>query len=118
MQYYFRLAFGEEVHGLALISVFSPPDLQLLRESFQTVYKCHYQGEDALLAIDIKQIESVVAMIPYYKVTPDGELQIPGTEYFLMEKIGLDITALESLVGQREADEGDDDGDDDMYADE
>ncbi|KAF9463097.1 hypothetical protein BDZ94DRAFT_637947, partial [Collybia nuda] len=99
------------VHSLAVISVFSPPNHDLLHQSFQTVYACHYQGVDALLVIDIKQIESVVSMIPYFKVTPDGELEIPETEHFLMEKIGLDIT---SLLGKEEDDEGPDK--DNMYA--
>lgn len=106
------MTFGDEVHSLAVVSVFSPPDRDLLHQSFQTVYVCHYQGADALSVIDIKQIESVVSMIPYFKVTPDGELEIPETEHFLMEKIGLDITP---LLGEDEEDEGPDE--DDMYAD-
>ncbi|KAF9462672.1 hypothetical protein BDZ94DRAFT_1194350, partial [Collybia nuda] len=53
-----------KVHSLAVISVFSPPDCDLLPQSFQTVYACHYQGDHALLVIDIEQIESVILIIP------------------------------------------------------
>lgn len=67
-------------------------------------------GDAALLAIDVKQIESVVSMIPYFKITPDGEIEKPNTEYFLMEKLGLGIS---SVVGEEEEDEGLED--DDMY---
>jgi hypothetical protein len=94
-----------------VISVFSPPDRELLEQSFQTVYACHYEGDKALLAIDVKQIESVVSMIPYFKITPDGEIVAPETEHFLMEKLGLDVT---SLLGEDEEDEDPDEGD--VYA--
>jgi hypothetical protein len=48
-------------------------------------------------------------MVPYYKITPDGEIEIPDTEHFLVEKMGLDITSL-----FREQEHGDDDDEQDM----
>jgi hypothetical protein len=108
VRYFFRLKFGELIHTLAVASVFSPPDQELLDLSHQAVYASHYRGDDALIAIDVKCLESVVSMVPYYKITPEGEIEIPDTEHFLVEKMGLDITA---LFGEDE--HGDDDDEQD-----
>ena len=43
--YFFRLKFGEVRYSLALVSIFSPPDIDLLNTSYHTVYSCEYQGE-------------------------------------------------------------------------
>ncbi|KAF5379709.1 hypothetical protein D9615_005670 [Tricholomella constricta] len=111
VQYFFRLAFGSDVHTLAVVSVFSSPDRELLKKSHQTVHMCRYMGADALLAIHVKQIDSVVAMIPYFKVTTSGGIEVPENEYFLMEKLGLEITSLSGGdEGDDEPEEGDTDG--------
>ncbi|KAK7454586.1 hypothetical protein VKT23_011338 [Stygiomarasmius scandens] len=54
--YFFQLHFGKAVYTLAMVSMFSVPDLKLLEDSYGTVYACHYQGEAALLTIDVKKI--------------------------------------------------------------
>jgi hypothetical protein len=94
VQYFFRLRFAEEIHNLAVVSVFSPPDQELLNCSFQTVYACHYRGDNILKAIDVKTIESVVSMIPYFRITTEGAIVVPDTEHFLVEKLSMAITAL------------------------
>lgn len=47
-----------------LISVWSKPDPQLLKQSFQAVYACSYHGQDDLQVIKAKTISTVVAMMP------------------------------------------------------
>jgi hypothetical protein len=103
VRFFFRLRFGaDDIYSLALVSVFSQPDLRLLENSNQTVYSCHYQGDMALRVVDIKTIKSVVSMVPYFKVTQDGEIIEPETEHFLLEKPGLCIA---ELVGEEEDDD-------------
>lgn len=97
VQYYFSLAFGDHTHPICVLSVFSDPDQQLLKDSHHAIYACHYLGEENLLAIDVKQIKTVVAMIPYYKVTAQGEIEIPPTEHFLVEKPHLELTFFRPL---------------------
>lgn len=92
VKYFFHLQFGPAIYNLALLSKFSKPDLDLLEKSSHTVYACRYQGEDALVVLDIKRILSLVAMVPYYKVQDDGTTVDPGDEYFLVEKPYLDLT--------------------------
>ena len=75
-----------------MVSVFSPPDRDLLKKSFHTVYACTYQGEAALQVIKVTNaIESVVAMIPFFQVRSDGEIIEPNEEYFLAEQPSLEV---------------------------
>ncbi|KAF8330274.1 hypothetical protein F5887DRAFT_869282, partial [Amanita rubescens] len=63
--YFFWLQFGEIRHTVAVISVFSSPDTQLLQESHHVVHACHYQGDSKLVVCNVKCIKSLVAMVPY-----------------------------------------------------
>ena len=47
---------------------------------------CRYQGEEALVVIDIKCILSVVAMVPL-----EYSINSLDTHYFVIEKIGSDV---------------------------
>ena len=69
-----------------------------------------YKGDAALRVVDAKSIQSVVSMVPHFKILANGNFETPATRFFLVEKPGLDIA---SLVGE-EVD--DDDDDDDLYA--
>ena len=62
IKYFFCLRFGDVVHSLALVSVFSPPDQELLEESQHAAYICHYEGAAALRVVDVKAITAVVSM--------------------------------------------------------
>ncbi|KAJ7586115.1 hypothetical protein C8J56DRAFT_725906, partial [Mycena floridula] len=66
IQHFFQVRFGEggPLHTLAVTSLFTAPDQAVLNESFDTVYVCHYQGQVKLRVYDIKQITSLVAMVP------------------------------------------------------
>ncbi|KAF8256448.1 hypothetical protein EI94DRAFT_1775290 [Lactarius quietus] len=76
-------------HAYVLISVWSDPDMDMLRDSYNTVYSCAYRGQEDQQVIDVKAITSVVAMIP---MTPhDGDR---STRFFLLDKPGLDIHIL------------------------
>lgn len=47
---------------------------------------CGYQGDAALVIIDVKSIVSVVGMIPFPYTLDDR-----GDQYFVAEQIGLDV---------------------------
>ncbi|KAJ7263366.1 hypothetical protein C8J57DRAFT_1070616 [Mycena rebaudengoi] len=83
VQFFFQATINDTRElSVALVSVYSDPDPDLLLASFQTVLLCEYLGEDALQVIDIKSIKASVGMIPY----PDED----GL-YFVAEKMGLDV---------------------------
>lgn len=107
IEYFFRLRFGDAVHSLALVSMFSPPDEELLEESHNAVYICHYaiRGTAALKVVDVKSITSVVSMVPDYQVTAEGDIIIPENQFSLVD---APLLKLASLCGTL-SDESDDD---------
>jgi hypothetical protein len=88
VQYYLRLAVPSEgdLKTLALVSVYSPPDEGLLKDSSSTLWSCAYRGNAALRIIDINAITSVVAMVPQPPFRAE-----PEQRYFVVEKPGLDV---------------------------
>ncbi|PBK94769.1 hypothetical protein ARMGADRAFT_927209, partial [Armillaria gallica] len=105
--YYFQLCFEHTCYTLALVSIYSPPDAVLLHESSRTVYSCEHQGDTGLHAVFISDIAAIVAMVPLFDVTGEGEVIIPENWYFLVEKPGLDVAI---LWGKEEQDiDGDED---------
>src|ERR1700712_4325993 len=88
IQYFFIVEIGGEEVALAMVSIYSAPDLELLEKSFHTVYVCRYQGQEALQAVPVQQIVSVVAMVPLHPQDPNV--------VYLMEKPGLDMDVLAS----------------------
>ncbi|KAG1898623.1 uncharacterized protein F5891DRAFT_955269, partial [Suillus fuscotomentosus] len=74
---------------VAIICLYSHPDEDLLWLSSQTVVSCS-RLED-IYVVDVKQILSVVAMIPHTPTLPSGATE---ARFFMMEKPGLDISPL------------------------
>jgi hypothetical protein len=85
IEYFFRLQFGDSFYSLALGSVFSPPDLDLLNLSEGAAYICHHGGIDALVVVDVKAINALVAMVPDYQVNLEGEIIIPEGRFSLVD---------------------------------
>lgn len=84
VQYFFRAQISTEVtKALALISVYDPPDADLLQESSHALWVTKYRGNMALKVIDIKTIKTCVAMVPFTKPA-DGH-------FFVCEKMGLEV---------------------------
>lgn len=101
------------MHTLAVGTLFSKPDADLLTSSYSTVYACKLT--DHVNVFHVQCVKAVVAMIPYFKVTQDdSNIITPENEYFLLEKLGLEITQLLDETGQPENDE-DFNTMDDMY---
>ncbi|KAG1905035.1 uncharacterized protein F5891DRAFT_922696, partial [Suillus fuscotomentosus] len=96
--YYTRLAVAEpdtddvddnaSYHfiDIAVVQMYSPPDDPLLRLSSQTVVSCTLLDEVSV--VNVKEIMSVVAMIPHEPRLPSG---ITEDRFFMLEKPGLDI---------------------------
>ncbi|KAH9941333.1 hypothetical protein B0H21DRAFT_676936, partial [Amylocystis lapponica] len=77
---------GTEEKALALVSIYTQPHPALLQASLHTVLSCQYQGDCALCFIEVKAIESVVAMVPHNPFPGD-----PMERFVVVEKPGLDI---------------------------
>ena len=84
---------GQEM-PLALVSLYSHPDPSLLRLSVNTLWSCEYHGDAALRFINVKSIQSVVAMVPH---TPAIEGEDLGERFFLVEKPGFDVAIIAGI---------------------
>lgn len=83
---------------LAIVSVYSEPDQDLLAASHGTLVSCQHFGDDALAAINVLCIKSVVAMVPHnLPHFADSECH-----FFLVERPGLDIVNLGSIFAVTE----------------
>lgn len=74
---------------VALVSLYSAPDKQLLELSHQTVWSCTNQGEVGLRVVDVTDIQAVIAVIPHRPTLPSGATE---DRVFVVEKTGLDVS--------------------------
>lgn len=77
-----------------MVSVFSPPDQEVLRLSNHAAYICQRGGIDALTVVDVKTINAVVAMVPDYQVTAEGDIINPENRFSKVEAPFLKLASL------------------------
>ena len=94
VEYFFWLQFDDTVYSLALVSVFSPPDPDILELSNHAAYICRHGGTDTLIVVDVKAITAVVSMVPDYQVTANGDIITPENSFSLMEAPFIRVVAL------------------------
>ncbi|KIO01782.1 hypothetical protein M404DRAFT_149465, partial [Pisolithus tinctorius Marx 270] len=114
VQYFTRLAVQNEDPNIAsawiwknvaVITMFSSPDPNLLKLSYHTVQACQCQEEDVRV-IDIKSITGVIGMVPH-------QFAGLGYRYFMVERPGLDIATFGvPYKGEGAQNDMDDDEDD------
>lgn len=95
VHYYFQMIVREDnqeqIQTLALVSKYSDPDAEIFRESHETlwVFRKQQASEELLTVIEVKKIDSVVAVLP-----------LPGCDgmWFLAEKPGLNVAEIGGQV--------------------
>ncbi|ETW76855.1 hypothetical protein HETIRDRAFT_125856 [Heterobasidion irregulare TC 32-1] len=93
VRYYFTMRIQGEVVALALVSLFSQPDTELMKASSNTVLSCEHRGDSALAVINVKTIVAGVAMIPHGDGLPNL-----GSRFFVVEKMGLEIASMDGVA--------------------
>lgn len=93
VQFYFRsqLEIDDKTTALALMSLYSSPDANLLQLSYGTVYSCMYRGENSLRVVEANTIHSVVVIVPFTHPASNK------TPYFVVEKPGLELADTNSI---------------------
>ncbi|KAI0364295.1 hypothetical protein BV20DRAFT_956494 [Pilatotrama ljubarskyi] len=111
--YFFPLTVNatDTTFHLAMVSVFSPPDPAIRKETHDVLLACRYQGQRSREVVNIKDIQSVVAMVPLPLRREEAEdprsAELYSDRYFVVEKLGLDM----AWFGREERmEEEDDDG--------
>ena len=82
VQYYFILEVNKVSKTLALLALYNSPNPVKLQNSFYTNIYCKYIGDAELHVIDIKDIQSIVAMV------------LRQGSFFVVKKMRLDIAHL------------------------
>ena len=88
VQFYFQGHVNERDTSLALISLYSLPNQQLLDLSYNSLVVCTYQASHALVVVEVQSILSVVAMVPFTHANIGEDL------YYAVEKLGLEVASL------------------------
>jgi len=93
VQFYFLIeGHNENLSAHALVSVYDPPDQDLLEDSYHVLH-AFSRHNSILQVIDIPSIISVVSLQPLPKVTNGEEDRL-----FVVEKSGMDDTELTGYV--------------------
>ena len=93
----------------AMVSVYSNPDKNLLKQSFDMLQVVHYWSKEALHVVDAKSISSVVILIPFIVSKQEQQDLSICAQYsqcfFVSEKPFLDFTTTTDPLQPEEADE-------------
>lgn len=94
--YYFRCKRQDTVLTLAVLSVYSDPDPELLTASHGAFISCNYLGDSSLQVIDVYRIQSVVSMVPHRL----EKHRVEDNYHFLVERPGLDVVRLGGTISE------------------
>lgn len=90
VQFYFTVNIDGIQQSYAVVLQYSPPILELLDKSYNTLWACSYSGRESLKLVPVDQLVSVVSMQPMPKKEGD-----PDNLFFVVEKSGLDDMGLD-----------------------
>jgi hypothetical protein len=94
--FYFYLRFGNTRHPLAMLSLFSTADQDILADSSDTVYLCDpLDGPEGLAVVPVTAIRSVVSMFPEMEVNPACQISLTG-KFSLMRHAYIELSTYAS----------------------
>lgn len=105
--YFFQFAASNDNRAFALVSLYTKPDEELLRESFGTLWVARYLGRQALGIVRAETIHSVVGMVPF--ILSDAETanaQIRAkfeSTFFVSEKPFLDCLGAGDVAEEQDS---------------
>ena len=78
---------GDLQHTLAAVKLFVPPDPNLLRDLFETLWVCRFPGDEGIVIINAICITDIVGMVSFYQSGEEGDSV--AEKFFALEKITL-----------------------------
>ena len=85
---------GDQRRPVALISLYSTPDPDLLEVSSGTLLVCRYFGDGSLILVEAQAIKSVIATVPFIEKSEGGRPRCHRGRFFVDEKPGLSLAEL------------------------
>ncbi|KIJ23359.1 hypothetical protein M422DRAFT_62428 [Sphaerobolus stellatus SS14] len=109
VHYYFTISITDRLEAFTLVQLYSAPNQQLLEDSSDVLYSVvQLPEETGLRLIKVEDIQGVVAVIPH----SPREVIGPQTRWFIWERMGLDISMMQSVrVDTRQRDNLDNNSD-------
>lgn len=103
MRYYCQLPLnGGQQIAVAVLSLYSPPDEDLLDKSFGTLHVSKHLGDERLAVVPIQDLLMVVGMMPWHG---------GGDRFYVAEKMGMDTSILSGEIQDNGYDQDDENGD-------
>jgi len=88
VRFYFRAIIAGRQEALALCSLFSPADEEIIRETYGALNVFEYYGEENLVVIRATSILSAVAMVPFHE---RDQIPRPHPRFYLAEYFALGV---------------------------
>lgn len=98
--FYFFVSVHGQNRAVAMLSVYGAPSQSLLDASEATLLSCRHGGDQGVRVVDVKDIKSVVAMIPHKVMVPGSDVM--QDRFYLGEKPGLDVALFVEEVDRDE----------------
>ena len=100
--FFYRIHLEEgEWRPVALISLYSTPDPDILETTSGVLVVCRYQGDDSLVLVEAQAIKSLIAMFPFLEKAEGGRARRHEGRFYVGEMPGLTLAEL----GMEEGDE-------------
>ena len=92
MDFYFRYNILDQIHALALVHLFSLPDQDTLKYSYEIVYICYYLGNKGIHIVKVTDIKAIVSIILFARENKNTYYK--NMVYFVIEIFGMAIGIL------------------------
>ena len=100
MRFYFRATVAGSQEALALCSLYSPADEEIIRETYGALNVFEYYGEEKLVVIRASSILSAVAMAPFRERIPRHS---PHPRFYLAEYFALGVVDTGIILEQNDS---------------
>lgn len=98
--YFYRISLeGDLWQPVALISLYSTPDPDILETTSDILLVCRYQGDASLVLVEATAIKSLIAMVPFLEKAEGGRPRRHKGRFYLGEMPGLTLAELGMEVG-------------------
>jgi len=100
--FFYRIHLKEDQWWpVALISLYSAPDPDILKTTSDVLVVCWYQGDESLVLVEAQAIKSSIAMFPFFEKAEEDRSRCHEGRFYIGEMPGLTLAEL----GMEEGDE-------------
>lgn len=99
--FFYRICHeGDEWQPVALISLYSTPDPDILEMTSGVLAVCQYLGDDSLVLVEAQAIKSLIAMLPFLEKAEESRPRRHKGRFYVGEMPGLTLAELGMEEGE------------------